>query len=238
MATLPRPLNHPGAILREIIAAMKLSQGEFAAQADISSHKLWHILEGIGVDAITSEKLEIATGLKAHIWLSLQDRYAAERKSKKGTEEIASTGSDAIADSRRVPLAHLRKMIALLTTDAAGGGAFKGYVSTKCTEFPTPATGLPKRALGAAMTVLFKTDARTIVDRLALRIAGQYIEALYGQEQLAETYRAAIGTGSARERRARVLDKWWHGCPMLNVAEPEGEDVVDDACQPDWSRGN
>lgn len=81
-----RPV-HPGEILREEIATLKLSANKFAEKLHVPTNRITAILNGQrGITADTALRLSVFFGTSAEFWLRLQNAYdlkLAEMKSGK-----------------------------------------------------------------------------------------------------------------------------------------------------------
>ncbi len=100
--TIDRPIKfepiHPGEMLLDELNARGIPQRQFAKLIGCSCSFLNEIIKGKrSVSTGTAFKIEAATGIKAHIWISLQTAYDMQtaRNDKKLTETLTRIRSAA-----------------------------------------------------------------------------------------------------------------------------------------------
>lgn len=98
----PKIAIHPSEHIKDELQARGLSQKDFAALMGMKPSNVSRMLKGEDITVDTAEKLEIALGIPADLWLRLQlqyNRYAkdiAEREKEGKRKQARSSSSSFI----------------------------------------------------------------------------------------------------------------------------------------------
>lgn len=105
------PPVHPGAYLKEMLPSLETTTQAFATNLRISRRQLYKLMDGeSAINASMALRLARATGVRAEMWLNLQQLYdlktaeagladelAAIKKVKRKAEPAAAAGIPAVA---------------------------------------------------------------------------------------------------------------------------------------------
>jgi antitoxin HigA-1 len=83
---------HPGAILADELAELKMSPAELARELHVPSNRLYQLIAGKrAMTADTALRLEQWLGVSAAFWMNLQKRYELDLAAEQLGDEIRRT---------------------------------------------------------------------------------------------------------------------------------------------------